>query len=584
MKLSAYEVEEYLRSKGLQLRPRGSNKVEVKQCPFCGGGNNKDYWKFVVYTDGGNFKCMRGSCDATGTFWALAEHFGDDPKGYYDAPVRTDVAIRPRKHEYTPPVTKPDKITPEAREYLHKRGFSDKTIEYCKLYCEDGNIAFPYYKGDEVAMVKYRAPRKPAKGERKAWQSGGGLRTLWGIEECDLNNPPAMVIVFGEYDRMACVEADIANCVSVPHGDQDLAWIDICWDQLQSCREIYLWPDNDESGWTAYKKIVKRLGPARVRVIKTDRKDANELLFYDGKDAVWEAMASAEYAESGDIKSFCEIEEELLDLDGFKTGIPLLDDRLGGLLNGRLTLVTGPSSVGKSTLVNQLTVNGIHDGAVACVWPGEDTMSDYRFKVGVTVAGRAGTELRTSRAGVDYPAVKPEYWPKIDEFLNDRLFVLDRRVGMTEDVLLSNFQLAYERYGASLFVVDNLMKLVVSRDGDTLPRQMRVVEALVSFAKKTKTHILLVTHNKKKFEDRPSESLWDISGAAEIGNLADSCVECWRVPDSKKHEFENRDAVISLLKNRVFGRLGKKGVTYDTRTKMFTESFGVDEDKYLVAV
>lgn len=582
MNLSPYEIEAYLRGKGLQLRPRGANKVEAKRCPFCNGGDHGDLWKFVVYTDGGNYKCMRGSCDATGTFWGLAEHFGDDPREFYPREQKRHEPLR-RPQTYTKPEVKPDKITPEARDYLHKRGFSDKTIEYCKLFCEDGNIAFPYYKGDEVVMVKYRKPRKPAKGERKAWQSGGGLRTLWGIEECDLMSAPVVLIVFGEYDRMACVEADIANVVSVPHGDNDLAWIDICWDELQSCKEIYLWPDNDDSGWNAYKKIADRLGAHRIRVIKTERKDANEVLYHDGAEAVWEAMASAPYAVSGDIESIGAVELDELNLDGYKSGLGFLDDCLGGLLKGRLTVLTGNSAAGKSTLVNQFTANAIRDGATACVWPGEDTLSDYKYKLGVHIAGRAGTELRTSRAGVDYPAVLPDYWPKVDAWLEDRLFVVSRKVGMTEEVLVENLELAYQRYGCDLFVVDNLMKLVVSRDGDVLPRQMRVVEMLVDFAKRVSGHVLLVTHNKKRLSDAPAESIWEISGAAEIGNLADSCLECWRVPNHKKTDWQQRDAVISLLKNRVFGRLVSRPVTFDSRTKSFTEDIGIEPDKYLVA-
>ncbi len=63
LKLKSYEIESYLREKGLTFRRRGQ-KAECKICLFCSGGDHSDAYTFVVYLDetGGNFKCMRGSC------------------------------------------------------------------------------------------------------------------------------------------------------------------------------------------------------------------------------------------------------------------------------------------------------------------------------------------------------------------------------------------------------------------------------------------------------------------------------------------------------------------------------------------
>lgn len=574
MNLSPYDIEAYLRGHGMELRRRGANKVEAKRCPFCNGGDHHDLWKFVVYTDGGNYKCMRGTCDATGTFWGLAEHFGDDPRQYYPARERRTTSITRREPIYTKPEVSPDAITPEARAYLHKRGFSDKTIEYCKLFCEDGNIAFPYFKGDELVMVKYRKPRKPAKGEGKAWQKGGGLRTLWGIEQCDLASAPAILIVFGEYDRMACVEADIVNSVSVPHGDNDLEWIDICWDALESCREIYLWPDNDESGRTATRKIIERLGKNRIRIVRTERKDANELLYYDGRDAVWEAMATAEWVETGDLIDFTELSSDEFSLDGYKTGFPFLDQRLGGMLKGRLTVHTGNTSAGKTTAITQSIIAAVAQGARVCVWPGEDTEGDFRYKTRVHIAGKDGTELRTSANGTEYPAVRPEWEERIDAWAAGKIFVVNRHVGVDEQVLLDNFTLAYERYGCDVFVVDNLMALVTAKDTTSVNyRQSQIVQKLAAFAKSTRGHVHLITHTSKaNNEDRPPESVRDVSGAAEIVNLADSCVSWWRVPDDLRSAYEGRDAVLTILKNRALGQLGSTYLTFSFRSKSFSES------------
>ena len=74
LKLRTYEIESYLRGKGLSFRRRGQ-KAEVQFCPFCSGGESGDKYTFVVYLDesGGNYKCMRGKCAESGSFWQLAE-------------------------------------------------------------------------------------------------------------------------------------------------------------------------------------------------------------------------------------------------------------------------------------------------------------------------------------------------------------------------------------------------------------------------------------------------------------------------------------------------------------------------------
>lgn len=593
LKLKPYEIESYLRSKGLAFRRRGQ-KAECKICPFCKGGEHNDCFTFVVYLDdsGGNFKCMRGSCARSGSFWQLAEHFGDNPKEFYErrdfTPRRTENRIAP---ELKPNLTfktekvNPQKFTETALSYLQKRGFSPECLDELPIWCdESGKINFGFYHEGELCLVKVREPRKPKEKEPKAVQKWkGGLRTLWLLELCDLSKG-YIVITFGEYDAVACREARLENVVSVPCGDQDLEWISVCYDTLKSIPEIYLWIDNDESGQKALHTIAQRLGERKIKVVRTKYKDANEMYLKtalekspeEAADAIFEAVAQADWYLTGNVLDFADIPEEDTSFDGYKTGIQFLDEHLGGMLNSRLTVHTGTTKAGKSSAVTQLICNAIADGAKVCIWSGELTLSELKYNVRVHVAGYEGVTTQTSRTGAEYSAISEEYKTKVDDWARGKLFTLSLKGRVTWEILEENFRLAFERFGCTIFVADNLMKLVAGKNSDNVNfSQTTIVNAFSDFVKETKSHGHLVTHtNKSDSESAPPKTVTEVSGAKEIVNLCDSLVSWWRVPEEKAHEYGEAQTVCTILANRVFpSRNVSKNLIYDWRVKRFAESY-----------
>ena len=594
IKIKPYEIESYLRGKGIQFRRRGQ-KAECKICPFCSGGESNDKYTFVVYLDesGGNYKCQRGKCAVSGSFWQLAEHFDDDPKEFYERgnafkpQPRTESAIAP---ELVPDLSfhaetvEPQKLTPAALEYLEKRKFNPEVLEQLPIWCdEQGLINFGYYHESELCFVKVRKPRKPADTEQKAWAKWKkGLRTLWLLELCDLSKD-YIVITFGEYDAVACRQAQIENVVSVPSGDTDLEWMNICFDKLKNLSEIYLWIDNDDAGRKALPKIAARLGEKKIKVVRTKYKDANEMLvkvaletdIENAQNEIWNAVVQAEWYLKGDVIDFADIEDEEISFEGYKTGLQFLDFNLGGMLQGRLTVHTGNTKAGKSSAVTQIICNAITDGAKVCVWSGEMSKSEFKYNVGVHVAGYEGFEVGTTRTGAEYARIKPEFAEKVRQWAKGNLFVLSHKGKMTVEIMLENFRLAYERFGCEVFVGDNLMKLVAGKGSDNVNfAQTTIVNSFSDFVKETKTHGHLVTHTSKADSDQaPPKTINEVSGAKEIVNLCDSLVSWWRVPEEKQAEFDNASTVCTILANRVFPvRNASMNLIYDWRVKRFAEN------------
>lgn len=597
LNLSPLEVQGYLRSKNLRVRQRGHNKIEIERCIFCAGGESADKWTMVVYTDEGNFKCLRSKCGEAGTFWRIAEQFNDDPKEYFSRMEKTNghksngsyqqgvaVAEVPRVKEFafkSEQIT-PRPITQEVSEYLEKRGLVLEAVQSCKIFCdEQGNVCFPYFHKGEMCFVKARKARKPADGEQKAWAKWkGGLRTLWGIEDCDPLESQ-LTIVFGEYDRVALRQSGVPNAVSVPSGDEDLNWIDICWEEIQRYKTITLWTDNDESGRRVLPKIANRLGKKKIKFVSAPYKDANEMLLMlsrehgaeTAQDAVFDAVAGAEWFWKGDLIQVADIGRKQVSYEGFLSGFNAIDKSLGGYLQGRATVHAGDSGHGKSTALGQSIISAIQqDGAVA-VWSGEDDEFDFKLRLMIHFAGYQGTERRVNqRSGVEFSIVKDGYEQEFNKFVKDRLFLYNVRRGIDENSIFEQFDIAHHRYGCTVFAIDNLMKVVAAKDtNDKYQRQTNIVNLGCDFAKDTLTHLHYIAHTNKTGDPFEPPTKNSISGAKEITNLADNIIAWWRVPQKAKQNFNNADTLACILKNRVYGTESNHELIYDNRVNRFGE-------------
>ena len=60
-----------------------------------------------------------------------------------------------------------------------------------------------------------------------------------------------------------------------------------------------------------------------------------------------------------------------------KTMIPALDETIGGVAEGAITVFTGKPGSGKSTLTGQLLLNAIEQGCSVCAYSGELTKERF---------------------------------------------------------------------------------------------------------------------------------------------------------------------------------------------------------------
>lgn len=239
--------------------------------------------------------------------------------------------------------------------YMATRKISKETLDHCDVRQDvHGNIVFNYYDTNDVlTMVKYRPSHKvdKSKGEIKSWcQKGADTKPLlFNMNRVNTSQP--LGIFEGEIESMAAIEAGYTNAVSVPLGSQNHHWIEENIEWLDQFDEIILCADNDAAGYKMIKDVVPRLGSWRTKVVDipdTDSatgrhiKDLNELLYYQGKQAVLDVILNAKESPINSVDDLSDVEDiNISDIDGIYFGMRDLDRELFKLFFGTLTLVTG---------------------------------------------------------------------------------------------------------------------------------------------------------------------------------------------------------------------------------------------------
>ena len=445
-------------------------------------------------------------------------------------------------------------------EYMEKRKLEKETLDFWKVKQSKwrGKDVYTFQYFDQHDKLIYVSYRELGKGGEKGGCVKDTKPILWGMWHVDINKP--VVIVEGQPDAMAVWQAGFKNVLSVPNGANNTHWINHCWDWLQKIPEFIVFADNDNEGMKMAEKIKQRLN--NVKIIKADRKDANEVLFYDGDDAVLELINEAlEKTPQGLLdmaeipyKTAMQVQEHQIE-----TGFIDYDYHVEDWKDQEITVVFGRNGEGKTTFISQVIAHCIEKNEKVFLYSGE--MSDnkiqnwlYRQMIGTNKA-----YLRTIVTKYKYkieplPAVIKaiKTWHKGKFFLFDRN---ESKVLGDLDKFFKTMEIASKRYGIKLFIIDNLMAVLEENADSLYSDQANFVQKCKDFAIKQNCHVVLLAHpNKEKKEVKKGSEgnleKTDISGSNNIPNKADNIIAIERVWD----ESGDCDAIITCLKDRESGQ------------------------------
>jgi twinkle protein len=578
-------------------------------CPF----HKEDTPSFIWNKKDNFFKCF-----GCGRVYSILDHYQRSGLSYIEAVKKlfneTGIIFEEfswnekedyfRHYKYPQEETNTDRSKVE--KYMSKRGISIQTLDYADIkQNKDGDIVFEHRNIDgKLLCTKYRPSRAVKKNETKMWwqKNASTCPILYGVDRIDITQ--SLLIVEGHMDRLACIEAGYTNVVSIPHGAEDLNWIEFNWEFLENFDTIILWSDNDDPGRKMIKESVVRIGEHRCKIVEPDdvvensvrqyyknissklninKTDANNVLLACGKQEVLNLINNAKEVPIPDVIKLMECKEfDITNAEVLPTGTKDLDRHIYGYVEGTLNIWTGKTSSGKSTYIIKSCINeAINKGYGTFIYSGELTSSQLKNWVILQLAGREhiiewdNGENKPKTYTVTYDAKK-----EIEEKYNDLIYIYDSYLIATPDKVISRMEYMRKKHGIKNFIIDNLMcfELDIIKHGNELNAQKNLMIQFLQFAVRYNAIVHLVAHPRKPTGEIALTE-YDILGSSNIPNLAHRIFSIKRTSEKERKNGDIYDVYVSILKDRLLGVNQKSvGLYYDIPSRrMYGDKDDVNE-------
>jgi twinkle protein len=468
----------------------------------------------------------------------------------------------------------------DVREYLSRGKWSMVFPYYAPAEGDQGEavrraVSAAMNKGETAVAIpqwlKFERLDRPD-GKKKEWTSRAPEKSLFAPAACHQNDSPFetcqhILICEGEKDALTwltygCTEWGILP-VSVPFGAKWKAapqsgggiqasrpspnreWLDRCWKWLQGFETVFVAMDSDEAGKKAAADIIAEIGPRRCRLVELPKdghdkpyKDANDCLAAgvqreEMKYAIEQAMdfAPTKVVSAADFeKQFMEewFEKHLETGLQVPWGFPQFKIR-----HGEMTLWTGIEKSGKTTVLGFLIMALLFQGERALV-------ASYEIKPSKTLkklSRQAFGDLIYDRDFLERcktPDEKANYDASARTDARDTLQWLAKSLWLYNHTGIGNWRelgddirFARRRFGIRQFVIDNFMRLGITKDD--YAQQADAITFFASLAMDLDVHIHVVIHqNKSEGKKGGASGKRTVSGAFEIIANAHNIVEVQR--------------------------------------------------------
>ena len=327
------------------------------------------------------------------------------------------------------------------------------------------------------------------------------------------------------------------------------------------------------------KELVPRLATSTVYVVENSGfrgcKTVREYIDAYGHDRLLDIFAGAVELPAYGLIDLSTVEPwDLTKIPRTLSGFERLDKSIGGFFAGELSIWTGKRGMGKSTILSQMLLQAIDQGHKVCAYSGELDKEQFREWTYLQAAGPDHVEYRHDPlTGKEMPTVNPQTAALISEWLRERFWLFDLERNTTHDpkAILGQFSYAKMRYGADVFLVDNIMAVDFFgvREKDFYREQSKFTQELARFAKRQNAHVHMVVHPKKESGTGQKGSADkftadDVGGSGDITNAADNVffLTTRMVGDTKK-------PILVTLKNRKFGSKIQPWLDFDKKSRRF---------------
>ncbi|GAB68579.1 POM1 [Plasmodium cynomolgi strain B] len=289
-------------------------------------------------------------------------------------------------------------------------------------------------------------------------------------------------------------------------------------------------------------------------------KDANDCLKHNIDIRFF--IENSEKVKHSQILNFNDLRQNILEelkypdrINGIKSKtIPSLNKFLYGLRMGELSIWTGPTGVGKTTLLSQLSLDYCIQG-VSTLW---GSFEINNIKLGKVMLNQfCGKNLEKNIDLFDLYADKFELLP---------LKFLKFHGSTNIDQVLDAMDYAVYAYDVKHIIIDNLQFMLnINKFSDIYELQNIAIDKFRSFSTNKNVHITLVVHPRK--EDNNLLSIASVFGSVKSTQEADN------VFIIQRHVSKTNETVffIDIKKNRFKGSLGRIPYLYNKENMTIKE-------------
>lgn len=240
--------------------------------------------------------------------------------------------------------------------------------------------------------------------------------------------------------------------------------------------------------------------------------------------------------------------------------LPGISSILKGLRPHELTILSGPTGTGKTTVLSQMSLDYCLQG-VRTLWGSFEIRNPRLCQVMLQqiatkpIVSHENTSVEFKRKHEEMLALATERLEKIP------MYFMDFFGSTTLEHVLYTMQKAVEVDGVQLIILDNLQFMLSGQaihSMDKFDLIDRTIGEIRRFCNLFKVHVILVIHPRKE-PDNTWLGISSISGTAKSTQEADNIVILQKIGD---------DRYIEVKKNRWDGDLGKVRIGFDPDSKM----------------
>lgn len=276
------------------------------------------------------------------------------------------------------------------------------------------------------------------------------------------------------------------------------------------------------------------------------------------------------------------------------TNIKELDYLTKGIEYGKVTIWTGVTNAGKTTMVTQFARECLLNNKKIFFFAGEQTASEFKNYLYITMCKPDEieyTEDKHNKTIRDYKPIDSKI-EEFDDMFKDKIYLYNNdNKKHTISSLFKSMEYCI-RKGVRIFFIDNFMQI---ENTEKLEEQTNIIEKIKQFAMRNNIIINLVVHPRKMLNRTSRLSLFDISGSQNISNKASNIISIMRTDNLSKEDYETIKnelaknyydieqckSVIEVLKTK--GNGGKMvGLTYNPNNKTYEEvnrNWNINDDR-----